>query len=192
MLRTGRKWLGASVLAALLMLPGLVWGASFDYDNFHQELGLRLGYGWSDSHKGSVNLYSLLPSWGIFIIKPNQAWKVGLSFVVEGIVSVADANNTGFELGFTPMLKLRLPLGTAAMFFIEGGAGMITESFDSPAVAHAFNFTPQVGAGVDIALMPRLGLTAAYRFRHSSNAGLYEENPAFNCHFVHAGITYFY
>ena len=192
MLRTGRKWLGASVLAALLMLPGLVWGASFDYDNFHQELGLRLGYGWSDSHKGSVNLYSLLPSWGIFIIKPNQSWKIGLSFVVEGIVSVADANNTGFELGFTPMLKLRLPLGTAAMFFIEGGAGMITESFDSPAVAHAFNFTPQVGAGLDIALTSQVALSLAYRWRHSSNAGIYAENYAFNVNFVQAGLAYYY
>ncbi|MDD2901810.1 MAG: acyloxyacyl hydrolase [Syntrophales bacterium] len=191
MLRTGRKWLGASVLAVLLTLPGLVWGASFDYANFNQELGLRFGYGKSNS-KASVHLYSLLPSWGIFIIKPGQAWKVGLSFVVEGIASVADADNTGFELGFTPMLKLRLPLGKAAMFFVEGGAGVITESFDSPAVAHAFNFTPQVGAGVDFALMPNLGLTAAYRFRHSSNAGLYDENPAFNCHFFHAGLTYFY
>ena len=192
MLRTGRKWLGASVLAALLMLPGLVWGASFDYDNFHQELGLRLGYGWSDSNKASVNFYSLLPSWGIFIIKPNQAWKVGLSFVVEGIVSVADANNTGFELGFTPMLKLRLPLGTAAMFFIEGGAGLITESFDSPAVAHAFNFTPQVGAGFDIAMTSQLALSVAYRFRHSSNAGIYKENPAFNVNFVQCGLNYYY
>jgi opacity protein-like surface antigen len=90
------------------------------------------------------------------------------------------------------MLKLHLPLGTAAKFFIEGGAGLITESFDSPAIAHAFNFTPQIGGGFDIALMPQLGLTLAYRFRHSSNAGLYDENPAFNCHFFHAGLTYFY
>lgn len=179
------------MLAVLLALPGVSWGASFDYGNFHQELGLRFGYGKSNQ-KASVHLYSLLPSWGIFLIKPGQRWGVGLSFVVEGIVSVADAESTGFELGFTPMLKLRLPLGNRAMFFIEGGAGLITESFDSPAIAHAFNFTPQVGAGVDIALMPHLGLTAAYRFRHSSNAGLYDENPAFNCHFFHAGLTYFY
>jgi opacity protein-like surface antigen len=117
---------------------------------------------------------------------------VGLSFVVEGIVSAAEADENGFELGFTPMLKLRLPLGPMAMFFIEGGAGLITESFDSPAIAHSFNFTPQVGAGFDIALMPRLGLTLAYRFRHSSNAGLYNENPAFNVNYFHAGLTYFY
>jgi opacity protein-like surface antigen len=191
MLRTGRKWLAASMLAALLALPGVTWGAGFDYGSFQGELGLRFGYGKS-TQKASVHLYSLLPRWGIFLLKPGQRYGVGLSFVVEGIVSVAQAEGDGFELGFTPMLKLSLPLGRTAMFFIEGGAGLITESFDSPAVAHAFNFTPQVGAGFDIALMPRLGLTLAYRFRHSSNAGLYNENPAFNCNFAHAGLTYFY
>jgi hypothetical protein len=192
MLRTGRKWSAASMLlAGLLMLPGVSWGAGFDYGKFNYELGLRFGYGKS-LHQASVHFYSLLPSWGVFLVKPGQRWGVGLSFVVEGIISVAEAEGDGFELGFTPMLKLHLPLGSAAKFFIEGGAGLITESFDSPAVAHAFNFTPQVGAGFDIALMPRLGLTLAYRFRHSSNAGLYKENPAFNCNFFHGGITYFY
>lgn len=191
MLRTGRKWLAASMLAAFLAMPGVSWGAGFDYGNFNREVGLRFGYG-KNTHGASVRLFSLLPHWGIFLIKPGQRWGVGLSFVVEGIVSVADAESTGFELGFTPMLKLRLPLGNAASIFIEGGAGMITESFDSPAIAHAFNFTPQVGGGVDIALMPNVGLTVAYRFRHSSNAGLYDENPAFNVNFFHAGVTYFY
>lgn len=191
MLRTGRKWISASILTAFLMLPGIAWGAAFDYSSFNQELGLRLGYG-KNTHGASVRLYSLLPNWGIALIKPGQQWGIGLSFVVEGILSIADAESTGFELGFTPMLKLRLPLGTAAMFFIEGGAGMISESIDSPALAHAFNFTPQVGGGFDIALMPKLGLTVAYRYRHSSNAGLYKENPGFDCSFFHAGLTYFY
>jgi opacity protein-like surface antigen len=191
MLRTGKKRLVAFALAALLACPGVVWGQGFSYGSFNRELGLRFGYG-KNTKGADVRLYSLLPHWGIFLIKPGQRWGLGLSFVVEGIFSIADAEKTGFELGFTPMLKLRLPLGTAASIFIEGGAGMITESFDSPAIAHAFNFTPQVGGGIDIALMPQLGLTLAYRFRHSSNAGLYDENPAFNVNFFHAGLTYFY
>ena len=69
---------------------------------------------------------------------------------------------------------------------------MITESIDSPALAHAFNFTPQAGGGVDIALNPQLALQVAYRFRHSSNAGIYKENPAFNVNFFQAGLNYYY
>ncbi len=193
MLRTGRKWSAALMLAALLALPGGAWGASFGYGSFNQELGLRFGYGKSTS-KASVHLFSLLPRWGVFLVRPGHSALGGLSlsFVVEGIISIARAEDTGAELGFTPMLKVGLPLGPMAMLFVEGGAGLITESFDSPAVAHSFNFTPQVGGGLEVALMPHLGFTVAYRFRHSSNAGLYKENPAFNVNFFHTGITYYY
>lgn len=194
MLRTGGKGFAAFILAVLLALPMVAWGADFDYGHFNGEFGLRFGYGHS-THKADVNLYSLLPRWGVFLVRPGSypsAGGIGLSFVLEGIISAAQAEGNGAEVGITPMLKVSLPLGRRAMFFIEGGAGLIAESFDSPAIAHTFNFTPQVGAGVDIALMPRLGLTVAYRFRHSSNAGIYKENPAFNVNFGHAGLTYFY
>ncbi len=76
--------------------------------------------------------------------------------------------------------------------YVEGGAGLITESINSPAIAHSFNFTPQVGGGLDIALLPRLGASLAYRYRHSSNAGIYKENPGFDVNFFQAGLTYYY
>jgi len=191
MRQTCGKGLGAVVLVVLLGLAGPAGGAEFDFSRFNQELGLRFGFGFSQ--RGKVHFYSLLPRWGIFLVRPGRALgPLGLSFVVEGIASVADADNTGFELGATPMLKLSYRLAPGVMAFVEGGAGLITESFDSKAVPHAFNFTPQVGAGLDLALTGQLAFTVAYRFRHSSNAGIYSENPAFNCHFAHAGLTYYY
>ena len=90
------------------------------------------------------------------------------------------------------MFKASVLLFPGVLAHIEGGAGMITESIDSPALAHAFNFTPQAGCGFDIALNPQLALQVAYRFRHSSNAGLYKENPAFNVNFFQAGLNYYY
>jgi opacity protein-like surface antigen len=186
------KWVTALVVAAVLTMSGGARGAEFDYANFQGEWGLRFGYGQS-IRKASVQLYSLLPRWGIFLLRPGQKLgPLGISFVVEGIVSVASAEETGFEIGFTPMVKFTYVLFPRALIFLEGGAGLISESINSPAIGHAFNFTPQVGAGVDIALAPRWGLTVAYRFRHSSNAGLYNENPAFNCNFFHVGVTYYY
>ena len=112
--------------------------------------------------------------------------------MIEGIISVASAEEVGFELGFTPMVKFSCLLFPSVMAYIEGGAGMITESIDSPAIAHAFNFTPQFGGGFDIALTPQMALSLAYRFRHSSNAGIYKENQAFNVNFVQAGLNYYY
>jgi opacity protein-like surface antigen len=180
------------VLAALVLLPGMVQGAEFDVGKLYREVGLRFAYG-KNTKTASVHLYSLLPRWGIFLIPPGkQLGAFGISFVAEGIVSIAGAEDTGFEVGITPLVKFSCLLFPSVMAYIEGGAGLISESIDSPALAHAFNFTPQVGGGFDIALTPQLALSVAYRFRHSSNAGLYDENPAFNVNFFQGGLTYYY
>ena len=189
---TWGKGLMVMVLAALVLLPGRLQAAEFDVSKFDKEVGLRFGYG-KNTHGASVNIYSLLPRWGMFLKAPGKEWgPFGVSFVVEGIISVASAEEVGFELGFTPMVKFSCLLFPSVMAYIEGGAGLITESIDSPAIAHAFNFTPQFGGGFDIALTPQLALSVAYRFRHSSNAGIYKENPAFNVNFAQAGLTYYY
>jgi hypothetical protein len=192
---TRHKWgsvLMVLVLAALVLLPGRVQGAEFDVGKFDKEVGLRFGYG-KNTHGASVNIYSLLPRWGMFLVAPGKQWgPFGASFVVEGIVSIARAEEVGFELGVTPMVKFSCLVFPSVLAFIEGGAGLITESIDSPAIAHSFNFTPQFGGGFDIALTPQVALSLAYRFRHSSNAGIYKENPAFNVNFFQAGLNYYY
>ena len=180
------------VLVAAILLPGMVQGAEFDVSKFNREVGLRFAYG-KNTKKATVQLYSLLPRWGIFLMPPGKKWGAfGASFVVEGIASVAGADTTGFELGVTPLLKLSCLLFPSVLAYIEGGAGIIAESIDSPALAHVFNFTPQVGAGFDIAMTSQLALTVAYRFRHSSNAGIAEPNPSFNVNFFQCGVNYYY
>ncbi|MEW6386739.1 MAG: acyloxyacyl hydrolase [Thermodesulfobacteriota bacterium] len=187
------RGISALLVAVFLWMPDSAGGEGFDFTKFNQEVGLRFGYGKS-LRKASVHLYSFFPRWGIFLVKPGTFLPggLGVSAVVEGILSIADAEQTGSEFGFTPMLKLSLPVHQRLLFFIEGGAGLIAENFNSPAIAHTFNFTPQVGGGVDIALKPNLAFTLAYRFRHSSNAGLYDQNPAFDVHFFQGGLTYYY
>ena len=90
------------------------------------------------------SLYSALPHWGLFLVRPGQKLgPFGISFLIEGIVSVADAEQTGFELGFTPMFKLSALLFPGVLAHIEGGAGLITESIDSPAIAHPSILRPR-------------------------------------------------
>jgi opacity protein-like surface antigen len=180
------------VLAALVWLPVTVQGAEFDVSKFDREVGLRFAYG-KNTKTASVHLYSLLPRWGMFLMAPGKSWgSFGASFVVEGIASIAGADEVGFELGITPMVKFSCLVFPSVLAYIEGGAGLITESINSNAIAHAFNFTPQVGGGFDIALTPQMALSVAYRFRHSSNAAIYKENPAFNVNFFQAGLNYYY
>jgi len=190
--RVCRKSLVAMIMALVLGLPVMAGGAEFDLGKFNQEVGLNFAYG-KNTKKATVQLYALLPHWGIFLVRPGQTLgPIGLSFVAEGIISVASADQTGFELGITPMLKVSALIFPGVLAYIEGGAGLITESIDSPALAHAFNFTPQVGGGFDFAITPQMAFEVAYRFRHSSNAGIYKENPAFNVNFFQAGLNYYY
>lgn len=186
------KGLVALTLVLVLALPVMAQAADFDASKFNQEVGLRFAYG-KNYRNASVRLFSLLPHWGLFLVQPGKQWgPFGLSFEVEGIISVADAEQTGFEVGVTPMLKPSLLLFPGVLVYLEGGAGVISESIDSPAISHAFNFTPQVGAGVDIALTSQTAFSVAYRFRHSSNAGIYKENQSFNINFFQVGLNYYY
>ena len=188
-------WLKGFMALALVMILGTTvsaQAADFDASKFNYEAGLRLAYAKS-TRTASVHIYSILPLWGVFLVRPGkQLGPFAASVVIEGIASIASAEETGFEMGFTPLLKLSCLLFPGVLAYVEGGAGIISESINSPAIAHSFNFTPQVGGGFDIALTPQWALSVAYRFRHSSNAGLYKENPAFNVNMFQGGLTYFY
>jgi len=191
---TGFRGLLLAVLAVAIIIPGTTRAADFDIADCRHDLGLRLAYGASVTSP-SVHLYSLMPRWGIILINPHSSTlpgKLGISFELEGIFSIAEACDTGWELGITPLLKFTLPVTGFLHPFLEGGVGIITQQFNSPRVPHSFNFTPQVGVGCDIAVASRWAVTVAYRFRHSSNASIVEPNPGLNMNIFQAGLTYFY
>jgi|UniRef100_A0A7C3SIT9 hypothetical protein len=189
--RLSKSFLPLLVICAILS-PGPAAAAAFDYAHFNKECGLRLAYGKS-TRKADVKLYSLLPRWGIFLVRPGSILAgLGLSLVLEGTFSIAEAEDTGWELGLVPMLKVSLPLGHKALLFLEGGAGVMLENINTPAVAHTFNFASQIGGGVDLALTRRWALSLAYRFRHSSNAGIYAENSSFNVNLFQIGLVYYH
>lgn len=185
-------------LVTLLSVLGLtaiqVPAADFNYAQLTRECGLRFGWGRSFGAAERIDVYTFLPRWGLFLTRADNPYlgKLRISFLIEGVISVADAINDGWEMGFTPLLKFTYPLGNKVLAFLEGGAGIIFENIDSEAMPHTFNFSPQVGVGVDIHLTGGYALTLAYRYRHSSNADLYSENPGFDVNFVHFGIAYYY
>lgn len=189
-----REFLLVALLVVAVATPGNLHAAAFDIPDCRFNFGLRLAYGHHLTAP-PVRLYTLLPRWGFFLVHPHTSslpGKLGISLDFEGILSLAEAEDTGWEIGITPLLKFTLPVTKGLHLFLEGGVGIIGENFNSPAIPHAFNFASQVGAGLDIAVAPRWGLTLAYRFRHSSNAGIYKENPAFNVQFFQVGIIHYY
>jgi opacity protein-like surface antigen len=158
------------------------------------EVGLRYGYGQTCKASETIHFSSLLPRWGVFLTQPDNPLlgKLRLSFIVEGIFGTLRASHTGWDLGITPLLKISYPLGSRVLGYIEGGAGVIWENIDSPTYAYSFNFSPQVGAGIDIRIVGNYALSMAYRYRHTSNAGLFSENPDVNANFFMIGLCYYY
>jgi hypothetical protein len=187
---------------ALLILAGcLIWvfssavtpNPAIAFSEASYELGLRYGYGKTSRAQETIEFNSLLPRWGVFLTQPDNPilGKLRLSFLLEGILGTARASNGGWDIGFTPLLKISYPWDRF-LGYIEGGAGVIWENVDTPTYAHTFNFSPQIGAGVDIRIFGNYALSLAYRFRHTSNAGLYAENPGVDSNFFMIGVTYYY
>ncbi len=159
----------------------------------HAEFGLRYGYGQTIQAHETLHFNSFFPRWGIFLTKANNPvlGRLRLSLVLEGIIGSITDHNRGWDIGITPLLKVSYPFGRI-LGYIEGGAGLIWENIDSPTYAHSFNFSPQIGVGFDINLFGGYALTLGYRFRHTSNAGLYRENPGVNSNFFLIGLAYYY
>ena len=162
-------------------------------ENAKFELGLRYGYGQTCKAHETLHFNSIMPRWGIFLTQSDNPvlGKLRFSFLVEGLVGAVNDGNSGWDIGFTPLLKISYPINRV-LAYIEGGAGVIWENIDSSSYAHSFNFSPQVGAGMDIKVYKNYALSLAYRFRHTSNAGLYAENPGVNSNFFMIGVAYYF
>jgi len=177
-------------ILVLLMQPTMAAGFT---ENANFELGLRYGYGQTCKAHETLHFNSVMPRWGVFLTQPDNPvlGKLRFSFLVEGLVGAINDGNSGWDIGFTPLLKISYPINRV-LAYIDGGAGIIWENIDSSSYAHSFNFSPQIGAGLDIKIYKNFALSAAYRFRHTSNAGIYAENPGVDSNFFMVGVAYYY
>jgi hypothetical protein len=187
-------WVLAGCMACFFFNPVQPDTAAAFSEQTGQELGLRFGYGKTCKAAETIHFYSWLPRWGIFLTQPDNPvlGNLRLSLIIEGIFGNLEASHTGWDLGVTPLLKISYPFGSRFLAYIEGGAGVIWENIESPTYANSFNFSPQVGAGVDIRIIGNFALSLAYRFRHTSNAGLFASNPDVNSNFLMAGVAYYF
>ncbi len=178
-------WIGISVVQPM---PAAAFTQASNY-----EVGLRYGFGKTSKARETLYFHTFFPRWGVFLTQPGNPilGNVRLSFIAEGVLGAIQDGNSGWDIGLTPLLKISYPYGPF-LGYIEGGAGVIWENIDSPTYAHSFNFSPQIGAGLDVKVFGNFALSVAYRFRHTSNAGLYKENPGVNTNFLTVGLNYYY
>jgi lipid A 3-O-deacylase len=161
-------------------------------------LGIRSGYSSSSRKLDMVPVqlhigYTLYK--GKWWIIPEGALEIAAEPFVSTITRVTSPGKRSgsVEAGvMLPMVTYSLNLGARLYPYIEGGVGALYHDIKGYGLGGGFSFTETIGGGVAYRLDERLMLTVGYRFRHMSNAGIYNDNTAVNSNLVLAGFSYFF
>lgn len=162
------------------------------------EFGLWIGgspYSFGNTHDRQLLLVGLrygrvLAEWDWGALQYN------LDIIPAAVVfepsRVRRGSSTIYGAGLSP-LGLKLSLGQSWIKpFLAGNVGFLyfQHSIPVPRSSH-FNFTPEIGLGVDFFLTPKQALTLGYKVHHISNAGLGDNNPGMDSHVIYAGFSFF-
>lgn len=106
---------------------------------------------------------------------------------------VRRGNSTIYGAGLSP-LGLKLNLGQQSWIkpFVAASVGVLYFERDVPVPRSSrFNFTPELGLGVQFFLARKNALTVGYKLHHMSNANSSRNNPGMDSHVIYAGFSFF-
>ena len=96
------------------------------------------------------------------------------------------------ELGLgLPVLTYYFDTGTRFTPYIEGGLGLLYTDLRGYSLGGHFSFMENIGVGASYFLTQNIAFNASWRFRHISNAGLYDDNAGLESGIFLAGFSYF-
>lgn len=185
------------ILAAVLLSLNAVAGHAQDTSGWLRvkSWGFHAGFGEGDRH--GVKFYSLLPHIDLslpkFIDEPLARYDLHAQWVVEPFASYV-TNNTSetVEAGANLLFfSLRYDRGQQFVPFIEGGEGALYTGLRDHALGTHFQFSSQIGGGLEWFFTRTAALSVMYRFRHISNAGISRQNSGMNTNFAMLGFSYF-
>jgi opacity protein-like surface antigen len=106
---------------------------------------------------------------------------------------VRRGSSTIYGAGLSPLgFKFNFAQHSSIQPFVAASVGFLYFEDDIP-VPHSsrFNFTPEIGLGVQFFLAPKRALTLGYKFHHMSNANTGRSNPGMDSHVFYAGFSFF-
>lgn len=113
--------------------------------------------------------------------------------VVFEPANVRRGSSTIYGAGLSP-LGFKLLFGQQSWIkpFVAASVGFLYFQHDVP-VPHSarFNFTPELGLGVQLLFTPQTALTVGYKLHHISNANTGRSNPGMDSHVIYAGFSFF-
>jgi opacity protein-like surface antigen len=107
--------------------------------------------------------------------------------------SVRRGSSTIYGAGLSPIgFKLNVGQENWIKPFLAASVGFLYFEKDIPVPRSSrFNFTPELGLGVQFFLAPKKALTLAYKWHHMSNANTGRSNPGMDSHVFYAGFSFF-
>jgi hypothetical protein len=98
-----------------------------------------------------------------------------------------------YGAGLSPIgLKLNVGQDSWIKPFVAAAVGFLYFEKDIPVPRSSrFNFTPELGLGVQVFFAPKKALTLGYKWHHMSNANTGRSNPGMDSHVFYAGVSLF-
>lgn len=144
----------------------------------------------TDAVDTSTDFFQLLVRWAYRLGPRGGNGRPGnFAVVIEGVpLFTISQEPRAYGAGLNLLLRYSLASGDWRPMVL-GGAGLLATSEEVPPGESRFNFSPQIGVGLQRRIQPGLLVALEYRFYHISNAGITENNPGINTHLIAVGIT---
>jgi opacity protein-like surface antigen len=161
-------------------------------------MGIKAGYGTSLDNKG----VDMIPAHlhigytvfnGQWWLVPAGSFEVGIEPFGASYTSLKKKTaRGGEEIGLSlPVLTYYFDLGRGIAPYIIAGAGIMYKDLHGYHTGGPFTFMETFGAGVSYFIDKNIAVNAEYRFRHMSNASIYDQNAGLNTGIFLAGFSYY-
>jgi len=114
---------------------------------------------------------------------------VAVVFAPEGVRN----GHSTYGAGVSPVgFKINFGQESWIKPFLAASVGFLYFEDDVPVPGSSrFNFTPELGGGLQFFLTPRRALTLGYKYHHISNAGRSTRNPGMDSNVIYLGYSFF-
>lgn len=106
---------------------------------------------------------------------------------------VRSGSSTIYGAGLSP-LGFKINFGQLSWIkpFVGASVGFLYFEDDVPVPRSSrFNWTPEIGLGLQFFLTPKRAVTIGYKYHHISNAGIERRNPGLDSNVLYAGFSFF-
>jgi len=194
-----RKETGTGIL--LLALLGLLWVCpslqAADEGPLSakgtKQLGVNFGYGYSFSSNEDIRFAPASPYFGYVFTDPvGSGWYRGTGeCIVEGDLNYVFKNQKRYAAGITLLGRYNLLSKHESWRpYVQAGFGMIGTNLSMRGFGNEFNFTSNLGAGIQYFWDPCNAVNFEWRIKHISNADIDEDNDGLNMSVLMLGYSH--